>query len=208
MYSIGEFAKLVNRSVRTLQRWDREGTLVACRNPKQRRYYTEQHLLEYKGLLSTECSLTIAYCRVSTRNQADDLKNQKSYINQFCQNGGIGIDDWYEDIGSGLNFKRKRFNHLMMQVETGKIKRIILAHKDRLVRFGFDWFAQFCQNHGCEITVIHNDALSPEQELVQDLIAITHVFSSRLYGLRTYKKTIKEAIHADLSAQNSTDADA
>ena len=95
-----------------------------------------------------------------------------------------------------------------MQVETGHVKRIVLAHKDRLVRFGFDWFSQFCQHHGCEITVINNDFLSPEQELVQDLIAMTHVFSRRLYGLRTYKKTINEAIHADLRAQNPTDAHA
>lgn len=206
MYSIGEFAKLINRSVRTLQRWDKEGTLVACRNPKQRRYYTEQQLLAYKGILATERSLTIADRRVSTRAQKDDLINQKAYITQFCQNGGIGIDEWYEDIGSGLNVKRKFFNRLLTQVETGDVKRIILAHKDRLVRFGFDWFAQFCQNHGCEVTVINNDMLSPEQELVQDMMAITHMFSSRLYGLRSYKKTLKEAIHADVSAQHSSDA--
>lgn len=202
MYSIGEFAKCVNRSVRTLQRWDREGKLHAHRTPTGRRCYTEQQLLEYKGIQATEKSLTVAYCRVSSRNQKDDLKNQKSYISEFCKNAGTGIDEWYQDIGSGLNFKRKYFNLLLAMVESGQVRQIIIAHKDRLVRFGFEWFDQFCQNHGCEIIVINDEALSPEQELVQDLLSIVHVFSCRLYGLRKYKKTLKEALKDDLSAQD------
>lgn len=208
MYSIGEFSKRIRRSVRTLQRWDQEKILVAFRTPTNRRYYTEAQLLQYKGILATPTSRTVAYCRVSGASQKDDLKNQRVHISQFCENAGIGIDDWYEDIGSGLNFKRKHFNALLCSVETGEIKRIVIAHKDRLVRFGFEWFEQFCRNHGCEITVINNDALSPEQEMVQDLMTIVHVFSCRLYGLRKYKKTLTEAIHADTRAQNSTDAHA
>lgn len=202
MYTIGEFAKLINRSVKTLQRWDREGRLTAHRTSTGRRYYTEQQLLEYKGIKATEKSLSVAYCRVSTQNQRDDLKNQKAYISQFCLNGGIGIDEWYQDIGSGLNFQRKHFNRLLTMVEAGEIKKIIIAHKDRLVRFGFEWFDQFCRNHGCEIVVINNEELSPEQELVQDLMAITYMFSSRLHGLRKYKKTLKQALKDDLSPQN------
>lgn len=202
MYSIGEFAKLINRSVRTLQRWDRDGTFHANRTPTGRRYYTEQQLREYKGILATEKSLTLAYCRVSSHNQKDDLRRQKASISDFCQNAGIGVDEWYQDIGSGLNFTRKNFNKLLHMVESGQVKHLILAHKDRMVRFGFEWFSQFCRNHGCEITVINNDTLSPEAELVQDLMAITHVFSSRLYGLRTYKKTLNEALRDDTRTQD------
>lgn len=200
MYSIGEFAKRINRSVRTLQRWDREGNLHAHRTPTGRRFYTEQQLLEYKGIQATEKSLIVAYCRVSSQNQKDDLKNQKTYILEFCKNAGTGIDEWYQDIASGLNFKRKYFNLLLGMVESGQVKQIVIAHKDRLVRFGFEWFNQYCQNHGCKITVINNESLSPEQELVQDLLSIIHVFSCRLYGLRKYKKHLKEVLDDDLSA--------
>ena len=100
-----------------------------------------------------------------------------------------------EDIGSGLNFKRKGFNQLMLNIEHGQVKVLVIAHKDRLVRFGYDWFEQFCTNHGCKILVINNDKLSPQQEMVQDLISIIHVFSCRVYGLRSYQKKVQEDKH-------------
>lgn len=192
MYNIGDFAKLINKSVKTLQRWDREGILIAKRSLKGRRYYTEAQLLEYKGLTSTKDSKTVAYIRVSSVGQKDDLKNQKDYINDYCRNAGISIDGWYSDIGSGLNYTRKEFNNLLSLVENGKIKKIIISHKDRFVRFGFDWFEKFCNNHGATFEIINDERLSPEHELVQDLISIIHVFSCRIYGLRKYKNKIKE----------------
>lgn len=192
MYSIGQFAKLINRTVRTVQRWDNENILIANRTPSNRRYYTEKQLLEYKGLISTEKSLNIAYVRVSSQNQKNDLKSQKQFINQFCLNKGIEIDEYFEDIASGLNFKRKNFINLFNMIENGKIKNLIIAHKDRLVRFGFEWFEQFCLNHGCKILIINDEQLSPEQEIVKDLVSIIHTFSSRIYGLRKYKKEINK----------------
>ena len=137
-------------------------------------------------------SKTVAYIRVSLVGQKDDLKNQKDYINDYCRNAGISIDGWYSDIGSGLNYTRKEFNNLLSLVENGKIKKIIISHKDRFVRFGFDWFEKFCNNHGATFEIINDERLSPEQELVQDLISIIHVFSCRIYGLRKYKNKIKE----------------
>ena len=76
MYSVGEFSKLINRSVNTLQRWDRDGVLVAKRTKTNRRYYTEEQLLEYKGIKASEKSKVYAYVRVSLNNQKDDLNNQ------------------------------------------------------------------------------------------------------------------------------------
>ena len=192
MYSIGEFAKLINKSVKTLQRWDYSKVLVAHRSPKNRRYYSEEQLLEYKGIKAKDTSCNVVYCRVSNANQKDDLKNQKEFIATFCLNSGIAIDEWYVDIGSGLNYNRKNFNKLLSEVEHGKIKTIIIAHKDRFIRFGYEWFKRFCLNHGCKIAIINDDKLSPESEMVQDLINIIHVFSCRIYGLRNYKNAIKK----------------
>ena len=76
--------------------------------------------------------------------------------------------------------------------QKGEVKQILVAHKDRFIRFGYGWFEQFLKAFGVEIIVVNNETLSPEQELVQDLISITHVFSCRIYGLRKYKKKLKE----------------
>jgi predicted site-specific integrase-resolvase len=192
MYSTGQFAKLIKKSIPTLQRWDREGRLEAKRTPTNRRYYTEEQLLQYKGLKASDISKNVAYIRVSGNNQKDDLKNQKKFISDFALNNGMELDEWFEDIGSGLNYDRKNFNKLLNQVESGEIKTIIIAHKDRLIRFGYEWFNKFCSGHGCKILVINNDTLSPQEEMIADLISIIHVFSCRIYGLRSYKSKIKE----------------
>lgn len=76
----------------------------------------------------------------------------------------------------------------------GEVKTLVLAHKDRFVRFGFEWFERFCRVNGCEVLVLHQERLSPEQEMVQDLLTIVHCFSSRLYGLRNYRKKLKQAL--------------
>jgi putative resolvase len=75
----------------------------------------------------------------------------------------------------------------------GQVRRIVIAHRDRLVRFGYDYFEAFCQRHNTEIVVINGEAMSPEQELVRDLLAIITVFGARLHGLRSYRKVLKDA---------------
>lgn len=74
----------------------------------------------------------------------------------------------------------------------GLVKTVIVAHKDRFIRFGYDWFERFLKSNGVEIIVVNNEATSSEQELVNDLISIIHVFSCRIYGLRKYKNESKE----------------
>jgi putative resolvase len=98
-----------------------------------------------------------------------------------------------QDIGSGLNYKRKQFNRLFEMVELGQVKVIIIAHRDRLIRFGYEWFEAFCERHGTKIVVINGDKLSPENEMVEDLLAIVTVFSARFHGLRSYRKVIERA---------------
>ena len=141
---------------------------------------------------------TVVYARVSGVTQKRDLANQVKALEQYCQDHQIPVDAWLQDIGSGLNYKRKNFNCIMEMVELGQIKRLIIAHRDRLVRFGFGYFATFCQRHNCDIVIVNDDTFSPEQEMVHDLIAITTVFSARIHGLRSYKRGLKDAaMHKD-----------
>ena len=139
---------------------------------------------------------------MSSGNQKQDLKNQKLVLEEFCAVKGYGNTVYVDEIGGGLNFKRPKFIKIIQSVEQFDLERIVIAHKDRLCRFGYEWFEEFCKNHGCEIVVLNQDRLSPEEEMVQDLMTIIHCFSSRLYGLRNYKKKLKEAIESDTSTQN------
>lgn len=191
MIRLNEMAKRLNVSVKTLQRWDREGILVAKRTPTDRRYYTEDQYLEYIGSSTKSKRKIIAYVRVSSVNQKDDLQNQITFIRNYVNAKGEILDDVIEDIGSGLNYNRKHWNDLLLnQIPKGEIEKIYITYTDRFVRFGFDWFERFCNHYNCEIVVINNPDTSPQKELVDDLISIIHVFSCRIYGLRKYKKDI------------------
>ena len=192
-YSPKEFGKLIGRTTNTLQKWDRRGILKANRSPTNRRYYTHDQYLVYRGLVAQEQGLTIVYTRVSGVAQKPDLANQMKALEAYCQQHTITVDEWLSDIGSGLNYKRKQFNRLMELIELGQVRRLLLAHRDRLVRFGYDYFEAFCERHHTELVVINGEAMSPEHELVRDLVAIVTVFSARLPGLRSYRKVLKEA---------------
>jgi putative resolvase len=202
MYSIGKFAKLINKHVRTLQRWDNEGIYKPVKyTPKGRKQYSHEQYLEFINNQSSivDEKQTIIYCRVSSFNQKDDLKSQISFIEEYCLNNQIHIDEVYSDIGSGLNYKRKNFIKLVNEITKNKIKKLIIAHKDRLVRFGFELIEELCIENNVELIVINDEKVSPQEEMVNDLMSIIHVFSSRLYGLRTYKNKIKDFIKDEKS---------
>ena len=192
-YKPKDFAELLGVSVKTLQRWDRDGILKANRTPTDRRYYTYDQYLQFKGI-KTENDIrdVVIYARVSTKNQKDDLQNQVEFLKQFCNAKGIIVNQCIEDFGSGLNYNRKKWNKLLEEVMENKIKTIVISSKDRFIRFGYEWFEKFCMKFHTTIMVVNNEALSPNEELLQDIISILHVFSCRLYGLRKYKNQIKE----------------
>lgn len=198
--STGKAAKRLGVSVKTLQRWEREGRLIpVARTDSNRRLYTETQLREFIGWRQApeSPSRVMAYCRVSSAAQKPDLANQRRVLEEFVVARGLANVEFIEEVGGGLNFKRKRFLALMDEIEQRSVRTLILAHRDRLTRFGFEWFEHYAKTHGCEILVLNQERLSPEQELVQDLMTIVHGFSSRLYGLRHYRKQLNEALSQD-----------
>ena len=191
-YKPKEFAKLLNVSVKTLQRWDREKTLIANRTLTNRRYYTYDQYLQFKGIgKDADFRKIVIYTRVSARNQSDNLEKQVDFLQTYANAKGLIADEIIRDYGSGLNYNRKKWNQLLVEVMENKIKMILVSHKDRFVRFGFDWFEKFCNKFNVEIVVVKNEKLSPHEELVQDIVSTLHEFSCRLYGLRKYKKQIE-----------------
>ena len=206
-YKVGEFAKLLNVTVKTLQNWDKQGTLKAYRTPTNQRFYTEEQLNLILNLSNSnqvkKQGLKIGYCRVSTHNQKNSLENQEEYLRSYTNAKGVILDEVLTDIGSGINYNRKNFNKLLELVEAGEISEIYVTYKDRFVRFGFDWFNNFCEKHGAKIIILNQPSTSPEQELAEDLLNIVTVFSARSHGLRTYKKQLEQNLNETNSKNKS-----
>ena len=208
MYTPSEFGKRIHVSVKTLQRWDRQGVLRAHRTPTNRRYYTTANLESILPQAARAGRRTVAYSRVSSVAQKPDLENQHRLLEAFCTARGFVVDEWISEIGGGLNFKRKQFLRLVDAVIAGEVSTLVIAHKDRLARFGYSLLAHLCETHECKLMIMNTEQLSPEQELVQDLITITHCFSSRLYGLRNYRKALEKVLKDENRTQNSDEPDA
>jgi len=185
-----EFSNRIGVSEQTLRNWDNTGKLIAKRTKGNHRFYTEDDYNDYMGISSKNQKKSYIYARVSTRNQKDDLENQIEFLKQYTNAKGIIVDACLTDIGSGMNYKRKRWNELLDMVMQDKVDNIYVSYKDRFVRFGFEWFEQLCKKHQTNLVVVNNEETSPDQEVVDDLIAIIHVFSCRVYGLRKYKKKV------------------
>lgn len=171
---------------KTLSRLADTGVIEFIRMPnsKHRRYKVES-IEKYLGQVKEK--LTICYARVSTHSQKDDLHSQLVYLQELYP-----VAECISEVGSGLNFKRRKFLQIMTRVSNREIGQIVVAYPDRLVRFGFDFVEWFCNRFECRIHVLNNPNLSPHQELMQDFMSIMHCFSAKLYFLRKYEKKILE----------------
>jgi predicted site-specific integrase-resolvase len=121
-------------------------------------------------------------------------------MEMFALGRGL-ITETITEIGGGMDFSRKKFMQLVTDIISGEVGTVIVAHKDRLARFGFDLIDNLAKQYGCEIIVVNREELSPQQEMVEDLMSIIHTFSCRLHGLRKYKKA-KDLINDETGAQD------
>ena len=177
-----EASEYLGVNVRTLARWESKGIIQAIKTPSgQRRYDVESYTQSFSAPKQT-----VLYCRVSSHAQKPDLNRQVAALQALYPEAKT-----IKEIGGGLNFKRKKLLELLAQIMKGEVGRVVVAHKDRLARFGFDLFNWLCEQNNCELIVEDEKELSPQEEMVEDILAILHCFSSRLYGLRKYKTQIK-----------------
>ena len=180
----------------TLRAYADEGRIQTIRTASgQRRYDVDSYVRESAG------TAVIYYCRVPSHAQRDGLARQVAVMRELYPDAEI-----VQDIGGGLNFRRKGLVAILERLHGGAKLRLVVAHKDRLARFGFDLIRWQVERNGGEIVVHSGNDHSPEQELTEDILAILHTFSCRLYGLRRYRKAIKE--DPDLPNQGAgTEAD-
>lgn len=192
-YRTQEFADAIGVHVSTVKRWDYAGKLPPdLHTPNGQRVYTQTQVDKYLGIEPVEGTKGIyLYARVSSTGQKEDLTRQVDFLREFANARGYLVADTLTDVGSGMNYKRKNWNKLIRLILAKKVSKVVVAYPDRFVRFGFDWFKELAKEYDCDIEVINNPDLSPHEELTADLISIIQVFSSRLYGLRKYKKKVE-----------------
>ena len=200
-YSIGEFAKAIGKTTKTLRNWDKVGTLKPARvEATGYRYYSQEQLNHFLGIKGIEAKTkkVIGYCRVSSHKQKDDLARQIENVKTYMIAKGYQFEI-IQDIGSGINYNKKGLNQLIDMITNSEVEKIVILYKDRLLRFGFEIIENLCNKYGTTIEIIDNTENTEEQELVEDLIQIVTVFSCRLQGKRANKakEMIKELLEND-----------
>lgn len=183
----------------TLRRWEAEGKIEPpMRTPGGRRRYD---LAKLRGLAphkAPSARQTLLYARVSSHDQKEDLARQVALLESFSAANGWTYEV-LEDLGSGLHYHKKGLRLLIKRICSGEVGRLVITHKDRLLRFGSELVFSLCEHFGTEVVILNasEDASFEEEELVQDVLEIIAVFSARLYGSRSRKnKTVLDALRA------------
>lgn len=185
--SIGKAAKELGVSRDTLRRWEKSGKITVERTVKGHRRYNIASLLGASTRKVPSKKKTIVYARVSSHDQKEDLSRQVQVLESFCSANGWSYEV-IEDLGSGLNYNKRGLRHLIRSICLSQVDRLVLTHKDRLLRFGAELIFALCEQFGVEVTIINKtEASTFEDDLVQDVLEIITVFSARLYGARSRK---------------------
>ena len=208
LYNIREASEILWVHISTLRRWEEEGRLVPVRTAWGHRRYTPSMLwLQPKNDWKT----VIAYARVSTRDQKQDLERQKKLLQSYC------ASKWYNfklisDLWSGINYNKPWLKELIKLIIDWKVEKLVLAHKDRLLRFGAELVFYLCELKGCEVEIIDDTEQDKnfEVELAKDVLEILTVFSAKLYWKRSHKNqqlkehfnSIKKIITDDIRTKN------
>lgn len=206
LMSIGKFAKELGVSPEHVRTMHRTGEVIPARiSEKGTRYYSEEQLRELKNTqFSQREEKVVAYCRVSTKSQKDDLEKQVENVKSYMYAKGYSFEV-ITDIGSGINYKNKGLQELISLIDSNQVTKVVLLYKDRLVRFGFDLIQSLCELHDVEIEIIDNSEHSTDKELIDDLIQIVTLFANKLYGSRSKKtKALIERVSDVTRDENRT----
>ena len=198
---IHEAAEALGVSAQTLRRWEREGRLLPDeRTAGGRRRYDLARLKPEKFRSQAEAvRKTVAYARVSSHDQKDDLERQKQVLELYCARQGWTFEV-IADLGSGMNYHKKGLNKLLEAIIEGQVGRLVITHKDRLLRFGAELVFAICEAKNVEVVILNQgEDTTFEEDLAKDVLEIITVFSARLYGSRSRKNqklldSVKKAV--------------
>jgi len=203
LLSLEEAAKLLGVSKSTMRRWEEEGRIKPERTPGgHRRYHSEELTQMAMHPMPKTDRVTIAYARVFSHDQKADLERQAMLLSEFCTKNGW-THEVIRDLGSGLNYQKKGLKTLLQRIMRNDVERLVITHKDRLLRFGAELVFAICEEFHTEVVIVNkSEDTSDEDELTRDVLEIITVFSARLYGSRSHKnkkliERMKEATNND-----------
>lgn len=186
--SAAEIKKVVSVHNDTLKNWASKNIIryIQVGGHGGHRYYHRSDVLRYCGLNSVAhgCRETILYARVSSSHQKPDLARQVEALQHAFPEASV-----IQDVGSGINFRRRGLLTLLERVHRGLVETVVVAHKDRLCRFGHELLAFIFEKADCKLVVLDepNDGTtgSTDRELSDDLLSIVNVFVARRNGKRS-----------------------
>ena len=184
-YYRGKAATLILKvHTRTLYNWERAGKIEVIRTAGGHRLYNVKKYLEKTKTKSKEPGHKICYARVSSKTQKDDLERQIGILHKKYPKYEV-----ITDIGSGLNFNREGLQKIVEIAISGKLEDLVIVHKDRLARFGYDLVKFLVMKYsGISITVISAEIKKePREEMVEDILSIMNIFTAKINGMRKHK---------------------
>lgn len=197
LLTLSETAKRLGIHQDTLRVWDRKDKLKPVRTKGGHRRYRED---DVNRLMGEETSLlnvdvVAVYCRVSSGEQKEkgDLDRQKGRLLDYCREKKYQVEYVFEEVGSGLNDNRSKLSQMMKLAKERKISRVIIEHKDRLIRFNKNILIKYFNSHDVVVEWI-SETLSQsfEAELVEDMLSLIASFSSKIYGKRSAENKKKK----------------
>lgn len=183
-YKISEYARLNKVTVRTVWNWIKLGKV------KIETSLTGRHLIIEEDYEANQRELVAVYARVSSSENKDNLEKQADRLISYANAKGYKIEKVIKEIGSGLNDERKG---LISLLKDKSINLIIVEHKDRLTRFGFNYIETLLENENRKIEVI-NPPENHKEDLVADFVSIITSFCARIYGQRRTKRKTEKLI--------------
>ena len=188
LVSIEKAAEILGVTKMTLRRWEKSGKLTPERTEGGHRRYDISKLSPQKfRAIAENDRKTIAYTRVSSHDQKADLERQKHILEIYCANQGWQYE-LISDLGSGMNYHKKGLKKLLNGILDNKVGRLVIAHKDRLLRYGAELIFAICEAKEVEVIIMNQgEDTSFEEDLAKDVLEIITVFSARLYGARSHK---------------------
>jgi predicted site-specific integrase-resolvase len=181
---ISEAAKVFGCCHRTISRWKDNGKINFKQKP------SGHFLYEIPSELNTsqnQQKIKVIYVRVSSPKQKDDLERQKQFLQVRFPNHKV-----INDIGSGLNFKRRGLLQLLQLVIKTNVEEIVISSKDRLCRFGFELIEWLCEQHNTKLVVFQSNQESEEQQFVNDVLSIIQIYTCKWNGKRRYTTQSKK----------------
>lgn len=201
---IREAKRILGVCSQTLHSWDRQGKVRVVRLPSGTRYFHKEDVFNIAGIAAPSIpKKNYLYVRVSSKKQEEDLERQKLFLRLKYPDYTV-----VADIGSGINWKRKGLQTILVTALKGELGELVVAHRDRLCRFGFELLQFIFEQCKAKLTVLDSgEQRSGEQELAEDLLAIVHIYSCRSMGRRRYARTKDQTVPNSRTEEDTESVD-